>query len=172
MIVAKPGRNFTDLSSGIQATYGWYLSIIGVHPGDSDLVFMGGVTLWASDDGGFEWSSRTPPHVDMHAIAWDAAGRLLVGDDGGVHRSDDDGQNWEAKNDGLGVIQCYAGLSTVPGVDGRVLVGTQDTRHPPHQRARILAATPRWRWRMDTSGSERPELGLCRVSGDWVVVSL
>ena len=132
----------TDLSSGIQATYGWYLSIIGVHPGDSDLVFVGGVTLWASDDGGFEWSSRTPPHVDMHAIAWDAAGRLLVGDDGGVHRSDDDGQNWEAKNDGLGVIQCYAGLSTVPGVDGRVLVGTQDngtlrTNEPGYWRQRL-----------------------------------
>ncbi len=114
------------LNGSIQATYGWYLSVIGVHPTDPNLVLMGGVTLWRSLNGGDVWGNVTPPHVDMHAIAWDADGRLVVGDDGGVHRSDSNGSGWEALNEGLSVIQCYAGLSTHPTEDNVMFVGVQD----------------------------------------------
>jgi photosystem II stability/assembly factor-like uncharacterized protein len=122
------GATWTQLTglSNPQATYGWYLSIIGVDPTNPDLVFMGGVTYHRSDDGGLSWMDVTPPHVDMHAVAWDAAGRMVVGDDGGVHRSSDTGFSWESLNNGLGVIQCYAGLSTHSQHDFRLFVGTQD----------------------------------------------
>lgn len=121
------GASWTDLGKPIsQVTYGWYLSVISVQPGNPDTVIAGGLNLARSLDGGNNWSTITPPHVDMHAIAWDAAGRLLVGDDGGVHRSANLGLSWSALNVPLATIQFYAGLSFRPDLDGVVFGGTQD----------------------------------------------
>lgn len=121
------GATWTDLAlGGIQATYGWYLSFVSVQPGSEDTVFMGGLTLARSTVGGGSWRTVTPPHVDMHAAGWDAAGRLVVGDDGGVHRSTNLGGSWVSLNNGLGLIQFYAGLSTSPIEDEIVFGGAQD----------------------------------------------
>ena len=122
------GATWTTLPVGntLQATYGWYLSVITVNPGDPDIVLMGGLVLRRSRLAGETWNTVTPPHVDMHALAWDAADRLLCGNDGGVHRSSNLGNGWTALNDGLGVIQFYAGFSTHPTNDDIMLGGTQD----------------------------------------------
>ncbi len=122
------GANWVSLPVGsmLQASYGWYLSVITVSPDDPDIVMMGGLTLRRSRQAGNTWATVTPPHVDMHALAWDAAGRTLCGNDGGVHRTDDLGITWTALNDGLGVIQFYAGLSTHPTNEHVILGGTQD----------------------------------------------
>ena len=110
----------------LQSSYGWFLSVISVHPTDPDLVIMGGVTLKRSRTAGAAWATITPPHVDMHALAWDASGRLLSGNDGGVYRSANQGNGWAALNDGLGIIQFYAGVSTHPSDEHVLLGGTQD----------------------------------------------
>src|SRR5262249_31099781 len=68
----------------------------------------------------------TPTHVDMHAAAWDAAGRLVVGDDGGVQRTTDLGANWTAINTGLATVQFYAGISSHPINNLLFLGGLQD----------------------------------------------
>ncbi len=121
------GASWSSLPVGsIQATYGWYLSVVSVQPTNANTVFMGGLDLVRSTDSGGSWNYVTPPHVDMHAAAWDAAGRLVVGDDGGVHRTDNLGNSWIALNNGLGVIQFYAGLSTHPTQVEYLLGGTQD----------------------------------------------
>lgn len=109
-----------------QATYGWYLSVVSVRPTDPNTVFLGGLTLERSTNSGAGWSTVTPPHVDLHALAWDAAGRLWAGDDGGVHRSSNLGASWSARNTGLGLTQFYAGISTHPSDDQIVLGGLQD----------------------------------------------
>ncbi|MBI5865930.1 MAG: hypothetical protein HZB38_15785 [Planctomycetes bacterium] len=110
----------------IQATYGWYLSVVSVSPTNADTVFMGGLDLRRSTNAGSSWSTVTPPHVDMHALAWDAAGRLLVGDDGGVSRSATLGSTWTSHNAGLGTTQLYAGLSTHPTDPLVFFAGLQD----------------------------------------------
>ncbi len=112
--------------SNIQASYGWYLSVVSVSPADANTVFMGGLSFERSTNSGASWSTVTPPHVDLHAAAWDAAGRLVVGDDGGVHRSSNLGGTWSSLNDGLGLIQFYAGASTHPTDDRVLFGGTQD----------------------------------------------
>ena len=114
------------VGSMLQATYGWYLSVITVNPTNPNTVLMGGMILQRSRLAGDTWYTITPPHVDMHALAWDAAGRLLCGNDGGVHRTANLGNAWTALNDGLGVIQFYAGLSTHPTDEHIMLGGTQD----------------------------------------------
>lgn len=122
------GTSWTQVlgSSSLQSSYGWYLSIIGVDPTNADRVFIGGLNLWRSNNAGGSWTTVTPPHVDMHAVTWDAAGRLLVGDDGGVHRSTSNGNSWTALNNGLGLIQLYAGFSTDPSDPNVIYGGFQD----------------------------------------------
>ncbi len=120
------GISWTRKSLGnFQASYGWYLSVLRVHPTKPDTVFVGGFTMRRSTNGGSSWRSVTPPHVDLHAIEWDAAGRLLAGDDGGLHRSSNLGASWSSLNK-LGLIQFYAGISLHPKSPGVILGGTQD----------------------------------------------
>lgn len=121
------GASWSSIPVGsIQATYGWYLCVVSVRPGDPNTAIFGGLDLVRTTNGGGSFSVITPPHVDLHAIAWDAAGRLLVGDDGGVHRSTTLGSSWESLNVGLGVTQFYAGVSTHPTNDLVLYGGFQD----------------------------------------------
>lgn len=121
------GVSWTSLPIGsLQASYGWYLSVVTVDPSDHTTVLMGGLNLGLSTNSGNSWSTVTPPHVDLHAAAWDAAGRLIVGDDGGVHRTSTLGGSWGTLNDGLGLVQFYAGFSTSPTDDEWILAGAQD----------------------------------------------
>jgi len=105
---------------------GDYDLAVAVDPDDPDTVFLGGVAMLRSGDGGNSWSDVTPPHADVHQVRFDAAGRLLAATDGGVYRSDDRGDSWQAENHRLGSIQFYAGVSADPTRRGRLVGGTQD----------------------------------------------
>jgi len=110
----------------IHGNQGNYDTAIAVDPRDPDTVFLGGVRALRSRDGGLTFTDITPPHVDLHDLAFDARNRLLAATDGGVYRSRDLGSSWQARNDGLGTMQLYAGLSVHPDDPGVLLVGTQD----------------------------------------------
>lgn len=121
------GQSWYQIGNGPnQSSYGWYLSVVGVHPTNPDVAFMGGLPLIRTLSGGSSWSTVTPPHVDQHAVAFDAAGRVVVGCDGGVYRSATLGSSWESLNDGLGTIQFYAGLSLHPHDEHFIIGGAQD----------------------------------------------
>lgn len=107
-----------------QASYGWYLSVVTAHPTDPETVFYGGLHMARRTSASL--TTVTPPHVDIHAIEFDAAGRLVSGDDGGVHRSENLGDTWSSLNEGLVTAQFYAGLSTSPADAAIVLGGLQD----------------------------------------------
>jgi photosystem II stability/assembly factor-like uncharacterized protein len=126
------GATWQAINMGnFQASYGWYLSVVGVHPTNPDVAFFGGLDLIRTANQGGSFSTVTTPHVDYHAIAFDAAGRLLIGGDGGLHRSTAPtpqqlGNSWVHLNNGLGTIQFYAGLSSHPTQPDKVFGGTQD----------------------------------------------
>ncbi|MGE3181614.1 MAG: WD40/YVTN/BNR-like repeat-containing protein [Phycisphaerae bacterium] len=123
------GATWSQLAGfgNIQATYGWYLSVVTVHPTNPDLVWFGGLNLRRTTTGGSNWETANPPHVDVHAIEWTSDGqRLIIADDGGIHESPTGGGFWQIRNTGLGLIQFYAGISTHPDLDEVLLGGTQD----------------------------------------------
>ncbi len=121
------GLSWTSRSPGsYQASYGWYLCTSIVHPSQPNTLLAGGFSCRRTTDGGSTWRTVTPPHVDLHAFDFDAAGRLLCGNDGGIHRSSDLGGSWQSINNNLGLIQFYAGISVHPGNATAIYGGTQD----------------------------------------------
>lgn len=115
------GTNWTSVNSGGGPTYQWYFGVVGVHPTTETIACYGELNL--------VWSGAalgTTAHVDQHAIAWDAAGRIVAGCDGGVYRNPGTGGTWTPLNTGLGIVQIYAGLSTHPTNGEFILGGFQD----------------------------------------------
>jgi hypothetical protein len=68
----------------------WWTGRVWVDPVDGNHVFVPGVNLRVSTDGGTTWANSAGPHVDHHAMAWDrkVPGRVYEGNDGGAYRSD------------------------------------------------------------------------------------
>ena len=79
-------------------TYGYYFGTIKVAPDNADRVYVVGVPMIRSDDGGRTWATmqHRDVHVDYHAWWIDPANpqRMLVGNDGGVDLSYDGGRSW------------------------------------------------------------------------------
>jgi photosystem II stability/assembly factor-like uncharacterized protein len=101
-----------------------YTHVLTVDPLDADVLYAGGVTLWRREASA--WSIVDPGliHVDQHAFAWSGR-RLLVGNDGGVFSTTDDGATWRSHNAGLVIAQFYDGA--VDPLDPTVVLGgTQD----------------------------------------------
>lgn len=88
---------------GFPLNQGWYDIIIAVDPTNSDRVFVGGIDLFRSDDGGktfgavsYWWVQPDPPynHADQHTLAFPPGYNgtsnqtLFIGSDGGVFRTD------------------------------------------------------------------------------------
>jgi len=84
---------------------GWYDNVIAVDPADSGRVWVGGIDLFRSDDGGanwgiasYWWASTSNPrytHADQHVIVFHPGYNgttnkiMLVGNDGGLFRTTD-----------------------------------------------------------------------------------
>lgn len=79
-------------------TYGYYFGRIHVAPNNKDQVFVYGVPILKSNDGGITYKSIDYPnlHVDHHDL-WinpKNSKHLINGNDGGVNISYDGGENW------------------------------------------------------------------------------
>jgi photosystem II stability/assembly factor-like uncharacterized protein len=79
-----------------------YFSLIRVDPNDDQFVWLAGVSLMRSKDGGktFGTESGARLHADIHAIWIDPTNskHMLVGCDGGIQWSHDRGQTWDHYN--------------------------------------------------------------------------
>lgn len=107
----------------------WYDLFIATSPTNPDTVYLGGVLLYRSADGGASFTSiQGGIHVDQHAIAFDPERptTVYVGNDGGVYRSSNGGNSWVSLNAGLSLTQFYEGISLHPSDATIVLGGTQD----------------------------------------------
>jgi hypothetical protein len=94
---------------------GWYANAIAVSPINANIVIVGGLDIYRSDDGGhsfFQRSFWTAPsgstgftHADVHILAYgkDAVYTLT---DGGVYHSSSNGDTWlQDMNRGLATLQ-------------------------------------------------------------------
>jgi photosystem II stability/assembly factor-like uncharacterized protein len=98
-----------DYMAGIGSTYGWVFGQIRVDPSDEDRVYIMGLSLHVSEDGGQSFQRLRGMHGDHHALWIDPnnGDYLVNGNDGGVNFSYDGGKNWRLFNDLLPVVQFY-----------------------------------------------------------------
>ena len=104
----KQNENYID---DLFYSYGYYFAQINVDPSNVDKIYLAGVPIIKSDDGGKTYTSINGDnvHSDHHAL-WinpKVPGHLVNGNDGGVNISYDDGANW-IKNNSPSVGQFYS----------------------------------------------------------------
>ena len=89
------GATFQTMTNAIPGGDTVWTSKIWVDPTDADRLWIAGVQLRGSTNGGATWSNVTSLHVDHHAAAWDPTtpGRVYEGNDGGFYRSTLNGAN-------------------------------------------------------------------------------
>ena len=89
------------LDLGMMGGFGWYFGKIFINPFNPNDIFVCGVELWRSIDGGSTWFRATPDwwlyevHADTHDMAFIDANTCLLATDGGLYRSSDSGFFWE-----------------------------------------------------------------------------
>ena len=92
-------------------SYGYYFGEIRVDANDINKIYLGGVPIIKSDDGGKTYSSISGDNVHSdHQALWvnpKRPGHLLNGNDGGLNMSYDDGANWVKLNN-VSVGQFYS----------------------------------------------------------------
>lgn len=128
-----PGIPATDFSRG-QA---WYDLTIEVDPNDNDNVYVGGVNLHRTMDGGTTWSTLTDwagsgtgyIHADQHNILFkpNASDTCLFSNDGGVFYTKSltyTNPAFYARNKNYNVTQFYA--ADLNGTSEKYLAGAQD----------------------------------------------
>lgn len=92
-------------------SYGYYFADISVNPSDENRLYISGVPLLFSGDGGksFEGIHKDNVHADHH-VNWinpKNPNHIINGNDGGVHITFDNGKNWlKCNNQAVG--QFYA----------------------------------------------------------------
>ncbi|TND07824.1 MAG: glycosyl hydrolase BNR repeat-containing protein [Bacteroidetes bacterium] len=145
----NPSENVLDggqgQGSGGQGTYDLGFMI---HPTNSDILYVGGVNLWGSSDGGQNWDPASywtldygpTVHGDIHFIERQPlTGNIFLVSDGGVYRTTsistitwNDANNnipwptiWTNLSDGMQVTSFYR-LSSSKNSAGRLLAGAQD----------------------------------------------
>ena len=104
-------KTHDDYLDGVYFSYGYYFGHIYVSPKESDHIYIYGVPILKSKNGGktFESINGENVHSDHHAL-WinpNDPNHLINGNDGGVNITYDDGENW-IKNNAPSVGQFYA----------------------------------------------------------------
>ncbi len=118
--LTKPQKIASTSNLSYLGSQGWYGNVIGIDPNNSNNIYVGGVDMMKSTDGGKTWAQLTywdsyygTPviHADHHAIAFvpGSSGIVYSGDDGGIQKSTDGGKTWTSLNNGLEITQFYGG---------------------------------------------------------------
>ncbi len=103
---------------GLVFTYGYYFGEIRVSPDDTDTIYVLGVPLLKSVDGGKTFKDISTQggiygvngvHADMQSLWIDPLhpDRLILGNDGGLNISYDRGETWQKINN-MPLAQCYS----------------------------------------------------------------
>ncbi|HQW80730.1 MAG TPA: Calx-beta domain-containing protein [Pseudomonadota bacterium] len=141
---------FNCSTLGLGIGQGWYDIAVSIDPADSNYVWVGGVNLFRSADGGFNWGRGDSIHPDHHLITfhpqYDGVTNQIVfnGQDGGIYRTTNaraavamlpasTGSNcspanpvvsWSSRNSNYAVTQFYHGTAYPNGTS--YFAGAQD----------------------------------------------
>lgn len=121
------GNNFTVQSTspnvmswgcnGGSGGQAWYDLDIAADPTDEDVIYVGGVNVFKSTNGGVTWDINShwwgdcgvsAVHADLHAFEYNPVdGRLYACNDGGIYWTDNGGTTWTEITNDLPISQAY-----------------------------------------------------------------
>ncbi|NQU35008.1 MAG: hypothetical protein HQ521_17415 [Bacteroidetes bacterium] len=123
-----------DLLGNDEKSQATYDLAITVSPYDENQIFVGGINIWRSDDGGDNWSinsfwrqdleSYEYVHADIHELIFRGS-MLYAGCDGGIFYTSTIGNNWLDLSGGLKIMQPHKIAISNSNTD-LVYLGTQD----------------------------------------------
>ncbi len=126
------GRETDGSDTGGQS---WYDLSLGVATNNEDLVYVGGINIWRSDNSGMSWdidansgngSNYSYMHVDQHAFEFNPLTHVAyAGNDGGFYKYMENLNSWVDISDGLEISQFYK-LGLSKSNPARVVAGAQD----------------------------------------------
>lgn len=122
--------NGTD--SGGQA---WYDLAIVADPIDANIIYVGGVNIWKSTNGGANWQINghwyggcnvAEVHADQHIFTFNPLNnRIYIGNDGGIYWTENGGSQWIEITTGLPITQSYK-IGQSATEEDLVVIGNQD----------------------------------------------
>lgn len=130
---------------------GWYSHYVGVSPFDPMRIFCGGIDMYQSYDGGntlllkngtiSDWFDPDWLHLDHHDIEFHPSDPDIIyfAHDGGIHRTDDNGETFFSCNWGYHTGQFYPGFSCSDSDSALAMGGLQDNF------SAIYDGAPYWR---------------------------
>ncbi len=91
--------DYGTLDCGFLGGFGWYFGKIAIDPKNPQHLYMLGVDLWSSLDGGITWfnvddQSQIGLHADKHILIFRKNGNLLLGTDGGLYQFNTNNSQW------------------------------------------------------------------------------
>ncbi|MDA8693506.1 T9SS type A sorting domain-containing protein, partial [Saprospiraceae bacterium] len=115
-----------DLPTTTFSSFGWFFGNIRCNPTDSDEAYVLGLNAFKKQSGEENWNQLQGMHVDMHALEFFEGNTndILVGNDGGLYRSFDGGENFFFF-DNLPITQFY-NIEIDFQLPERIFGGTQD----------------------------------------------
>ncbi|NNE55622.1 MAG: glycosyl hydrolase, partial [Flavobacteriales bacterium] len=131
----SPNILSSDEDGNSSSGQAWYDMEVAVSPTNAQRVLVGGVNVWESNNGGSSWNLNadwTWPngggigyvHADLHHIEF-MNGMLVIGSDGGLFVSTNEGDTYSDLSEGLGISQFYR-ISVYDGDSDLLMAGAQD----------------------------------------------
>lgn len=129
--------NILSIAADGNGTYGqgFYDLAIAVNPVNENELYIGGIHIWKSSNGGRAWelishwtgSYKKPyVHADQHYLLFNPKNLdLYSANDGGLYVSSDNGISWKDLSNGLGIAQFYR-ISVANTPEVMLTGGTQD----------------------------------------------
>ncbi len=112
----------------------WYDLAIVASPTNAEEIYVGGVNIWKSTNGGINWAlnahwygggQKPKVHADIHALKYNPSNVLFACSDGGISTTSNGGSNWSDKNNTLSIAQIYK-MSISLTQPATILTGWQD----------------------------------------------
>lgn len=116
------GDQWAEVSPNITSLT-WPLAFV-FSPTDASTMYVGSSGVHRTTNGGQTWTAMGATHVDQTALAFNAAGTLISGNDGGIYRNAS-GTNFTAMHGTLSITEFYS-VSSHPSNGLLLAGGTQD----------------------------------------------
>ncbi len=133
-VTTNNGDSFTKISSNLNKNtyggFGWYFGKLEVHPKNDSVLFVCGVDLSKTTNGGKNFDLSGPKwniyefHADKHDIQFLSDSSFLIATDGGLYKTTDNGNNFK-HFDNLPLTQFYR-VAYNPFASSEYFGGAQD----------------------------------------------